>query len=875
MTKDELRTRLVDYLRAEGVEVKNGVKPIMIDCVHHSENNASMQVNTDKNYVYCHGCKWSGDVFKIAGLLHDISDFKLQLERVAQVIGVELDAPKKEKTPRPVPISEEKAKEIFNKKYFQDLGERCEWGDFTTGWMYRNATGEVDLIDVRYDKPDGKNIVTFYYDGQNVKSKKAPVRLYNRDLLKKRPNAPILIVEGCKAAHAAAALEKYIPVTWNGGGSKVGKVLWTPLRDREVIIYPDDDQQVDKKTGELMPEHEQPGIKAALEIKERLPDARIVRPPIKARSVKPSGADVVDALEVMTAAELTEYLDRAEEIIPPPILTPEEILDAPENPFRVLGTDDYGIAYFVGRNERLWDISLKSITKTQLMDIAPLSWWKDNFPSKTSVDWDTATDYTIEVSTSRDFDTQIIRGRGAWSDEEGRTCYHDGKDTIGYVDPKYLYIRKTKKDIGLGTTPAALESLREIDHINGRLTYKTPMDAVRLLAWATIAPFAGALPWRPAILVTGPSGSGKSEILDLVTKPLSDAHVFSGGETTEAGVRQCVGNDSCAIIIEESEAESKKKKFNRDALFSMMRQSTSNDAPRVAKGSLTGRSVNYSMRSMFCFLAIDPTIEYAADENRIFRIDLIKATESASKNYRETFKPTLKRTLTPNTTRAIRSLVWREFKKILNRAHTYADIIQEVSGKDSRYSLAEGILQSVYWHIWRNSPDLEPIQIARNVADLYSGCPPDDPRDEAAEVLDRILDRKVQIEKPQREHVTIREICYALKHGAFEHQEMTNAVYSNTLSDRDDVTHLRGIIIRHGVSMLDKEDLVAIDVCSEDIMKALDLQRGYSRQLLRHENALAETKIVHMAGKSRRCVLVKNIMDEKPKEDKAVREGEW
>jgi hypothetical protein len=263
---------------------------------------------------------------------------------------------------------------------------------------------------------------------------------------------------------------------------------------------------------------------------------------------------------------------------------------------------------------------------------------------------------------------------------------------------------------------------------------------------------------------------------------------------------------------------------------------------------------------MFAFMAIDPTIEHVADENRIFRINLIKADDEARRKYKTEYKPALKKLLGYDQTRAIRALVWRELKGILARAHDYADVIQETSGNDSRYSLAEGILQSVYWTIWRNQPERSVLDMSRSMVDLYSSCPAESPRDEAAELLDRILDRRVQIERPERESVSLREICYALKNGAFEHQEETASPVPKGLSERDDITHLRGVINRHGVSLVGENGDVAIDTSSDEIIKWLNVARGYHRLLYRHDDAEPNSITVNMAGKTRRCVLIKGVV---------------
>ena len=80
--------------------------------------------------------------------------------------------------------------------------------------------------------------------------------LYGLDQLKQKPEAPVLIVEGEKTAESAKALfPDHTVVTWSGGCGSVYKSDWSVLKDRNVVIWPDNDQ---------------PGLKAAAKITEIL-----------------------------------------------------------------------------------------------------------------------------------------------------------------------------------------------------------------------------------------------------------------------------------------------------------------------------------------------------------------------------------------------------------------------------------------------------------------------------------------------------------------------------------------------------------------------------------------------------------------------------
>ena len=70
-----------------------------------------------------------------------------------------------------------------------------------------------------------------------------PRPLLGLDALVEKPEAPVLIVEGekCRAA-GAGAWPQYAVVAWPGGTNGIGKVDWTPLAGRDVVLWPDADE---------------------------------------------------------------------------------------------------------------------------------------------------------------------------------------------------------------------------------------------------------------------------------------------------------------------------------------------------------------------------------------------------------------------------------------------------------------------------------------------------------------------------------------------------------------------------------------------------------------------------------------------------------
>ena len=111
--------------------------------------------------------------------------------------------------------------------------------DTATTWHYCHEDGRAAFDVVRFP---GKKIRPRLPDG-SFKAYPAPRPLYRLPDLVDRPDAPVLVVEGEKAADAAARRFPGHVVTTSSGGSKAArKTDWEPLRGRDVTIWPDADQ---------------------------------------------------------------------------------------------------------------------------------------------------------------------------------------------------------------------------------------------------------------------------------------------------------------------------------------------------------------------------------------------------------------------------------------------------------------------------------------------------------------------------------------------------------------------------------------------------------------------------------------------------------
>jgi putative DNA primase/helicase len=258
-----------------------------------------------------------GDLISLLAYLDDLT--QLDAARVlAQELAVSLDEtqpasapvkPRSEWTPIvPAPADAPSPPVVHVKR-----------GHPEASWAYRNAGGELLGVIYRFRTSDGgKEVLPCVYATHAASGARewrwlafpTPRSLYGLPALDQRP---VVLVEGEKCVDALrGALGADAPVsvlTWPGGSKAVDKADWSVLHGRQVVIWPDCDAQTDKVDA-LLPEAQQPGVRAAERIAEILHGHAKVRiVVIPAPGAKPGGWDCADAIaEGMQREELLAFM---------------------------------------------------------------------------------------------------------------------------------------------------------------------------------------------------------------------------------------------------------------------------------------------------------------------------------------------------------------------------------------------------------------------------------------------------------------------------------------------------------------------------------------------------------------------------------------
>jgi hypothetical protein len=580
-----------------------------------------------------------------------------------------------------------------------------------------------------------------------------------------------------------------------------------------------------------------------------LPHAQVVKTLEELREIEPKGADIEQAVQFFEGdlSDVAYYIHQESKRVGTKKDESNKTPNDSKNdswPFEILGIADDGKAYFITGNDRMLCVSPTSITRNFMLNLIGVSWWREIY-GKDKEAWEDATSDLIHVSSLIDFDPDRMRGRGAWREPDGRVCYHDGKNTVGEFSEERIYLRRSRKDIGISAKPATADQRKKINNIASELTFETFADCIRTLGWSVLAPFAGALPWRPAGLLTAASGTGKTTIVNQVIKPLSEPIICSGGESTAAGIRQRIGVDSCAIVVEEAETDTQKKRQNRDETFSLMRQSTSDDSPDVLKGTVDGKGLSFTLRSMFFFVAISPEIDCEADENRIFRIGLAKANYARSEWLSK--ETELRSCLTPEICERVRAYTWQNLSAIITLAERVATQAQLTAGIDNRTAFAESLLLAAYLAVFDNKVNPDNEYIASFVKQVYSESPIEKRRNENEEMLDTILDSLV---RDGSDMYRISDLL-AIIDGSLPAD--TDGSLSAMAPSR-----ARRIAGNHGVG-LDPDYNIAIRKNHTEIMRMLGKGKGYHLQLTRHPRCIDKGKGVGMggSGNTHDCVVIR------------------
>lgn len=313
---------------------------------------------------------------------------------------------------------------------------------------------------------------------------------------------------------------------------------------------------------------------------------------------------------------------------------PESPVPGSTLPFLLLGHDRGTYFYLPRESCQVLSLTAAQHNKSHFFQLADIQWWIDGFADERGrVDWDSAANHIMRTCMAQGiYDPSRVRGRGAWADAD-RVILHLGNRLVinGVSSPitklpstfsSYYFYENAKAIDGPGSEALSDDLARSIANIAERFRWETPASAQLLLGWIVLAPVCGALTWRPHIWITGGAGTGKTTILKTFMKPLLGG-MFEGatGGTTEAGLRGQLRSDAIPIVFDELEQNEQKDKQIVQNILSLARIASS-EGGKIYKGTATGGSNTFEIRSMFCVSSINVALVQRADLDRFCVLSL-------------------------------------------------------------------------------------------------------------------------------------------------------------------------------------------------------------------------------------------------------------
>ena len=684
-------------------------------CPFHKDEKSSLQVNEKKQIFKCFACGAGGDAIDFVEKFHNVETSSAIKILNGTHPANTTEPNKKTLTKKPKPVE---FKQIETPESEPENFTHYKHGEPQTIWTYRNEDSSVYGYTCRFDLEDGTKQVLPYCqvtDGKTIewrfKGFNVPRKLYNADrIVKSGDKSVIIIVEGEKTADAGNKYvgdDKHIFTTWTGGANVVNRVDWSILKGKKVLFIPDHDTEQKDANGKIKEWYQQAGNSAMLEIAAITKDFVSLQKWVFVPDSYVNKWDIAD--KEWKKSELKQFIKdniNAVPVIPTkPIKKPKK-KTAEKKPtkkkpltendyFRFLGYDkdeNQRLVYFFFSFEAKSVIRLapSAMTKTNLLMLAPFNFWEFHYGGGKGqkIDMDAVQQYLVGTSHKTGmFQDKFIRGRGAWLDNdnivihEGSNIIENGKKTpLREYKSRYVYEIGENFDFGY-ENPLPKEDAHKIIEFMNFLRWERQINAYLLAGWCVLAPFCGVLSWRPHIWLTGPSGSGKSWVMENIVKRLmADTAVVVQGKTTEAGIRGTLQSDARPVLFDESDIDSQHDKERIQSILGSARSASYSDGGGVVKGTQTGTSRSYTIRSMFAFSSIGVHVNQQSDRSRFTTLGLVPNDAIQTKEQFKTFMKKWAKVVDDDFVHRLHARTLKLMPVILENTKTFADAASHVIG---------------------------------------------------------------------------------------------------------------------------------------------------------------------------------------------------
>ncbi len=436
------------------------------------------------------------------------------------------------------------------------------------------------------------------------------------------------------------------------------------------------------------------------------------------------------------------------------------------------------------------------------------------------------------------------RGAGIWKDLNGELVVNtkkifstnksfDGsriqKDGV-YIFSKDLGITSTTEQADNKDIDTAFNILKSFNWTRGE------QDAKLFFGWILHSYVTGALKWRSHSYVSGEGGAGKSTLQKFVSFMLNKNSILIDGASTEAGIRQKIGNNSCAVLVDESEASERKML----SILNMFRSASSSSV--VLRGTSDGAGQDFKLQFCGLLTGIVPLYFNQADNGRYLKLELQPITDK-SKILKEMFDEEFINSLGER----LQMFMIKNFKKLeaINKIVHY----EMAKNNSERYADTFGVLISSSYLVLHNDTTEENIKKYVSEFDFSDEKERSTHKDHD-EALETLLSREV-IDSDGKNKTSLINYIY-------------DAYYKFSVqNDKKEFIKANGELSKFGIRVLDKDTLNILIDCSRTGLRGLfkDSRFEYgdiSKVLQRVSNCTVHKEPKQIAGLQKRgCLEIK------------------
>lgn len=309
-----------------------------------------------------------------------------------------------------------------------------------------------------------------------------------------------------------------------------------------------------------------------------------------------------------------------------------------------LGREDGNLVVWSVESQQIMKVTPGMLTQPgHLMNIVgSLDWCKAAYGTVSQkggimVDWlEMGGDMVHACNKAGNFNASRQRHSGVWVDDSnsenlvvnssnelfdtaGQSRTRFNRDASGYFYPS----GSADLGISIDTRAASEDDIDQLSSAADTFNWVHPSMKVLFVGWSLHAFYAGALNWRTHAIINGPRGAGKSTAQRVASNILGGAGLWIDSETSAAGIRQSIRQDSLALVIDEAdpeETDTSQKNRRIQGFMEFLRSASGGST--IKKGTADQSGISYTVKTPGLLAGIMGIKMNAADQSRFIALEL-------------------------------------------------------------------------------------------------------------------------------------------------------------------------------------------------------------------------------------------------------------